>query len=108
MDAALENKRSDWHIVYALISVACPFIAYGLIPLYQQYAYEWLWQLSTKPRPLDDADLNAGGLMVFVIVIQAIFAVGVGCVLGLLFAAMSLRRNPRVISFGSAEMLFNL
>lgn len=35
------THRSYAHFVYALISEACPFVALGLISIYQGYAYEW-------------------------------------------------------------------
>ena len=95
-------------MVYALISVACPFIAYGLISLYQEYAYEWFWQLSTKPKPLDDADVNAGAMMGVAVLVEAALAVVIGLIIGLVFAALSLKRRPRFISFGTAALIFNL
>ncbi|HMJ08189.1 MAG TPA: hypothetical protein VK468_04245 [Pyrinomonadaceae bacterium] len=102
------TRRSYAPFVYALVSVACPFIALGLISIYQEYAYEWYWGLTAKPSPLDDADINAGAMMGFVIIVQAILAVGGGSLIGLVFAGMSLKRKPRVFSFGTAALLFNL
>ncbi len=102
------TQRSYAHLVYALVSVACPFIALGLISIYQEYAYEWYWQLSEKPSPLDDADINAGAIMGFVIIVQAVLAIGVGSLFGLVLAGMSLKRKPGVFSLGTAALLFNL
>ncbi len=102
------TSRSYAHLVYALISVACPFIALGLISIYQEYAYEWYWQLSEKPSPLDDADINAGAMMGIVIVVELILAVGVGSFVGLIFAGISLKKRPRFLSFGTTALLFNL
>lgn len=100
--------RSYAHFVYALVSVACPFIAFGLISIYQNYAYEWYWQIGAEPGPLDDADINAGALMGFAIISQLILAVGVGALAGLIFAGISLGKRPRFFSFGTVAMLFNL
>src|SRR4051812_25552110 len=57
------TRRSYVHFVYGLVSVACPFISLGLMTIYQEYAYEWYWQIGNKPGPLDDADINAGAMM---------------------------------------------
>jgi hypothetical protein len=83
-----------------LIAVACPFIALAIISIYQKYAYDWFWQ--PKQQPLDDADINAGALMGFVIVVEAILSIGVGSLVGLFFAGLSLKRMPKVFSFGTA------
>lgn len=108
MKAVIDNRKSYRHIIYAIISVACPFIAYGLISLYQEYAYEWYWQIGNQGRPLDDADVNAGAMMGFAVLVEAALAIVVGLIIGTLFAAMSLKRQPRLISFGTAALLFNL
>ncbi len=102
------TRRSYAHLIYALLSVACPFIAFGLISIYQNYAYEWYWQIGEKPGPLDDADINAGAMMGFVIIVQLILGVGVGSLVGLIFAGISLKKRPRFFSFGTAALLFNL
>jgi hypothetical protein len=100
------TSRSHAHLVYALVSIACPFIALGIISIYQEYAYADFWE--PKPLPLDDADINAGAMMGFVILVEAILAIGVGSLFGLVFAGMSLKRKLRVFSFGTAAFLFNL
>lgn len=106
MDKAIAVKRSYRHIVYALISIACPFIAGGIVSLYQDYAYAEFF--SPKCCPVDDADINAGAMMAAVVVFQLIFAIVLGSLIGLVFAAMSLRRKPRLLSLGTAALLFNL
>ena len=106
MDNEIKKKRSYRHLIYALISVACPFVAFGIVSTYQDYAYAEL--LAPKCCPIDDADVNAGAMMGFVIVVQLIFAVGVGSLVGLIFAVMSLKSKPRVFSFGTVALLFNL
>ena len=104
----MEPKKSYRHIIYAVISLACPFIAFGLVSLYQKYAYAWFWEVTSGTKPLDDADINAGAMMGAVIVIQLIFAVGAGSLIGLAFAGMSLKRKPRVLSIGTTALIFNL
>ncbi len=108
MESVVEPKKSYRHIIYAVISLACPFIAFGLVSLYQKYAYAWFWELTTRAMPLDDSDINAGAMMGAVIVIQLIFAVGVGSLIGLAFAGMSLKRDPRFLSIGTTTLFFNL
>ncbi len=106
MDKAIAGKSSYRHLIYALISVACPFITGGIVSLYQDYVYAEFF--SPNCCPVDDADINAGAMMGFVEVVQLILAVGVGSLVGLVFAGMSLKRKPRVLSFGTAALLFNL
>lgn len=108
MDAAGENKRSYRHIVYALISIVCPFIAIALVSIYQSYAYEWYWQIGEPGKRLDDADINAGAIMGFVIIVELIIAVGIGSFIGLVFAGLSLKRKPRFLSIGTTALVFNL
>ena len=108
MEVVVENKRSYRHVVYALISVACPFIAYGLISLYQEYAYDWFWEVQKKPWPQDDADKNAVVMIAIVMAVEAALAVVGGLIVGTMFAALSLKRKPRLVSFGTAALLFNL
>ncbi|HQX56448.1 MAG TPA: hypothetical protein PLP07_11000 [Pyrinomonadaceae bacterium] len=103
-----ENRRSYRHIIYAVISVACPFIAFGLISLYQEYAHEWFWEVQKKPWPLDDADKNAVVMGAIAMAVEAALAVVVGLIVGTMFAALSLKRKLRFISFGTAALLFNL
>ncbi len=103
-----KKKLFQRHLIYALISLASPFISLGTVLLYQSYAYDWFWQITEKAALLDDADINAGAMMGVVIVIQLVFALGIGSLLGLVFAVMSLKRNPKIISFGMISLLFNL
>ena len=101
----IERRRSHGHLVYALISVACPFIAFAMIDVYQSYEYAEFWP--PHEGPMDDADVNAGALMAFVIVVQLFLAIALGSLVGLIFAGLSLKRRFRLISFGTAALLFN-
>lgn len=94
--------------MYAMISFACPFIALGVVWLYQDYAYRDFLPQPGPGVPIDDADKNAAAMMGGVIVIQLILAIGVGALVGLIFAGLSLRKRRRILSFGTAAMLFNL
>ena len=97
MSEANSPRRSYAHLVYALVSVACPFIAFALITIYQQYSYEWYWQIIERPKPVDDADINAGTMMGVVIVIQLILTIGLGSIVGLVFAGLSLKHRTRIL-----------
>lgn len=94
------------HLVYALISVACPFIAFGVVWIYQDYAYRDL--LPPPGAPIDDADKHVAAMMGAVVVVQLIFAIGIGSLVGLVFAGLSLWKRRGFVSFGTAAMLFNL
>jgi hypothetical protein len=73
----VESKGRS-HIVFAALSFASPFIAFGLISLYQAFAFE---ELPTGPI-LDDADKHAATLLAFVMVVEIVLAVAAGCVVG--------------------------
>lgn len=106
MDTEVNTRRSWGHLVYALISLACPFIALGVAWLYVDNAYRDF--LPPPGAPIDDADKNAAAMMGAVVVFQLIFAVGIGSLIGLGFAVLSLWKRRRFVSFGTAAMLFNL
>jgi predicted PurR-regulated permease PerM len=76
--------------------------------IYQHFAYDWYWELMAQPAPLDDADKYAGAMMSIGLAVQMIIAVGVGSIVGLACAGISLKRNPRFFSFGAVALLFNL
>lgn len=99
------ERRSYRHLIYALISVACPFIALGVIAIYHGYAYAEFFR--PRDRPIDDAAINAGAMMGAVILIEAILSIGLGSVVGLVFGGLSLKYRPKIISFGTAALLFN-
>ena len=98
------RHRSYAHLVLALISVACPFIGLLAMFVYQDYAYGDFW---SSLRPGDDANVNAGALMGFVVVLQLVAALLAGSGIGLIFAALSLRKRRRLVSFGTAALMFN-
>lgn len=99
-------RRPYRHLVYGFVSLACPLIALALILAYQSYAYDDFFQ--PKPLPLDDADINAGAMMGAVIMIQLILSLGVGSMVGLVFAGLSLKNRTRIVSVGTFAVLYNL
>jgi len=100
------SERSYRHLIYALVSVACPFIALGVISIYQEYAYADFWR--PHEGPIDDANVNAGAMMGFVVIVEAILAIGIGSLVGLVFAGLSLKHRARIFSFGTAALIFNM
>ena len=106
MECSGKQRSSLAHFIYALISVACPFVAFGIVLLYQDYAYQD-FALTPGISP-DDADKNAAAMMGAVVVIELIFAIGIGSLVGLAFAGLSLWKRLRFLSFGTAATLFNL
>lgn len=102
-----EKKRSYreliYSLIYALISVACPFIAAQLIIIYQKHFY---WDL-TWPR-VAMTELEVARWVRF-LNIQDWTAVLIGTAIGLGFALLSLRKRPRVlISENLGSMIFFL
>jgi hypothetical protein len=101
-----KQRRSYAHFIFALISVASPFVAVGIVLLYQANAYP---DFTSKPgMSPDDADKNAAAMMGAVVVFELIFAIGIGSLVGLTFAGLSLWKRLRFLSFGTLAMLFNL
>ena len=103
-DLRAPKPRSKHSWLYALISFACPFAAYAIIDIYQQYAYADFWQSLV---PGEDASNTAGAMMAFAGVIEAMVAVLIRCIVGILFAGLGLWNNRRIISLGMAALLFN-
>lgn len=100
------QKRSYAHLMYALISFACPFIAFGICLLYLDNI---LPTFTSEPGvPIDDADKNAAAMMAGVVVAYLVIAIGTGSLVGLAFALLSLWKRRRFISFGTFSLLFNL
>lgn len=106
MESSGKQRHSDAHFIYALISVASPFVALGIVLLYQDYAYRDFFP--PPGSPIDDADKNAAAMMGAVLVFQLIFAIGIGSLVGLAFAGLSLWKRRRFLSFGTVATLFNL
>lgn len=100
----MNNKRSRKHIIYALVSFACPIVAFFAMDLYQSTINADFWQSLV---PGDDSSNTAGALMGFVEVIQLIYSLLAGCFVGLVFSILSLRNRRRILSLGTAALIFN-
>ena len=74
MERSGKQRHSYAHIILALLSVASPFVAVGIVLLYQANAYP---RFTSKPgMSPDDADKNAAAMIGAVVVIELIFAIG--------------------------------
>jgi hypothetical protein len=99
------RRRSYGHLIYALVSFACPFIAFAIIDIYQSYEYADFWE--PRGHPIEDTEIYADALLAIVIVAQAMLAVAIGSLIGLVFAGLSLKKRLRFFSFGTAAFVFN-
>jgi hypothetical protein len=106
MESSGKQRHSYADFIYALLSVASPFMAFGMVLLYHDYAYRDFF--APPGAPIDDADKNAAAMMGAVVVIELILAIGIGSLVGLVFAGLSLWKRLRFLSFGTLAMLFNL
>jgi hypothetical protein len=104
MSDSESKPKSATHLIYALISFSCPFVAFAIVSIYQQSAHDEFWG---KLVPGDDASNAAGAMMAIAEFAEMAFAVFIGCVLGIVFAGLSLWKKPRLLSFGLAALLFN-
>jgi hypothetical protein len=98
------TSRSITHLIYALISLVCPFVAYAITYIYQEYAH---YEFRQGFVPGDDASVHSAALMALVEFFQMGFFVFIGCCVGIIFAMLSLLKKRRFLSFGLAALLFN-
>jgi hypothetical protein len=104
MDGSINAYYRYRSQIFAIISFACPVIAFLAIDIYQDYAYSDFWQSLT---PADDASNNAGALMGFVVVVQIVFSIIAGSAVGIVFAAISIWTRRKLASLGTAALIFN-
>ncbi len=80
----MRKQRFPRHILYAVLSVICPLVAFLGTLVYQSVANSSFWQSIT---PDESA---AGGMMGFAEFVQLFFFTMIGCFVGLIFAVMSI------------------
>jgi uncharacterized membrane protein YbjE (DUF340 family) len=97
----MRNQRLSKHVSYAVISLACPIVALLVTLACQSIANASFW------RSIITEESAAGTIEGFSEVIQLIVFLMVGCLTGLLFAAISLRLQRRVLGIGLAALVFN-
>lgn len=89
------------HAVYAIVSFFCPIIAVSAVLAYQAIAYADFWESIT---PEESA---AGAMMAIGEISQILVVSSGGCLLGILFAAASLRIQRQIRGVGLAALTFN-
>ena len=97
----MKKQRFPKHIIYALISLASPITILFATLAYQSAANSSFWHSITPEES------GAGAMMAFAEVAQLIFLSMVGCLLGLIFAVLSIRLQRRVLGVGLAALVFN-
>jgi cell division protein FtsX len=89
------------HIVYAVLSFICPIVAFFVTLAYQSVVN------SSFRQSLGHDDGMAAAMMVFSEIAQIIFFTMIGCVIGIIFAVISLRLKRRFRSLGFMALVFN-
>lgn len=89
------------HATFALSSFACPLAAVGVVVGYQSIAHAEFW------RAITPDESAAGAMMGFSEVIQIFLALFVGCIVGLVFAGLSVRARGHVFGTALAAVGFN-
>lgn len=90
------------HLVFAGISVLCPIFAVIAVSIYQWYANAEFWQTLTPEESFVGAMMAVGEL------IQLAQSLVIGCVVEIVFAALSLFQRNRFVSVGLAALIFNV
>ncbi len=97
----MKQQRPSKHIVYAVLSLASPIIAFLATLTYQSIADSAFWSSITTEENA------AGAMMAFVEIVQLILFTMIGCFVGMIFAVISLRVQRRILGFGLAGIVFN-
>lgn len=96
----MNPAKSRKHLIYTLISFACPVIAFLMVIAYQSVAHAHDWEGIAQ-----DSDSGAAGaLLMFAEIVQIVFAVLFGSIIGLIFAVLGIRQR-RIL--GLAALIFN-
>ena len=90
------------HLAFAGISVLCPIVAVTAVLIYQSYANAEFWQTLTPE------DNFVGAMMAVGELIQLGQTLVIGCVIGIVFAALSLFQRKKFVSVGLAALIFNV
>ena len=80
---------SKRRLLYAILSVGCPFATLGGALVYQSFAHATFW------KSLTPDESAAGALMGFAEIMQLLLVSVVGCLVGLGLALISLLPQPR-------------
>lgn len=101
----MASNDSRVHIIYAVLSFASPIVAYVVVTQYLSYANAAFHEGFV---PGDDASVNAGAMMALAEYAQVAFFTGIGALVGIILAIISLYKSRRLFSLGILALLFNI
>lgn len=87
--------------IYIIISFICPIVAVAGMRFYQWIGNSDYWSSLTPEYSA------AGALLGFVEVIQVIFALLLGCIIGLVFAGLYFWSPRNIKALGIAAVIYN-
>ena len=99
----MKQRRFHKHIVYAVLSLVSPVIAFIATRAYQSAANSEFWN-SLKTGDGESAAAVWGAMDEFA---QLINFTMIGCIIGIIFALISLRIQRRILGFGLTGVVFN-
>jgi hypothetical protein len=94
-------RRPQLHTLLAIASIVAPLLAVGSITFFQKLAHAGFWNAVRQ----DEAHL--AGLMAASEVIQLLFALGIGLLIGTSLAIASIRPRKRILSLGLFALCLN-
>ena len=97
----MRKKRFPKYVVYVVLSFAAPVVALLVTFTYQSITNYSFYQSLTRDESF------AGAMMGFAEVVQLMLFTLIGCLVGIIFAVISLRVQRRVIGLGLAGLFFN-
>jgi len=100
----MENNIQPKNKYYAILSILSPILAFLFIVLFQQIMYSEFW-LSVNESPRNSS--AAVAMMAVGEFIQISFAILVGCVVGIVLAYFSFRKNNVMRKLSYIALIFN-
>jgi hypothetical protein len=97
----MREQRFPKYVVYAVLSLAPPIIAFLATLTYQSVANSAFWSSITPEYSA------AGAMMGFAEIVQLILFTMIGCFIGMIFAVISLRIQRRILGLGLVGVVFN-
>lgn len=84
----MKKRRLSQHIVCGIFALVCPVVAFSATLIYQWFAYSDFW--NSLPQDNESTTHAAGAMMGFAEVVQIIFFTAIGCLVGVVFAGISI------------------
>ena len=98
---ATNPPRPQLHTLLAIASIVAPLLTVGLTILFQKLAHAGFWHSVQQ----DEAQI--AGLMAAAEVIQILFTLGIGLLIGAILAILSIRLRRRILSLGLVALGLN-